>query len=297
MKTKEKSNDLRHVINTKDAEGNDLIIKIRLNDECKNGHQDFSITAEGWEKGKPHTDKYMIYGGCCHDEILKAQPILKMFVDLHLSDCEGVPMYAVENGFYHLHEGFNNTKPENPAFKSEFCDYYRITPAQFDVLNNCKNKLQYALALQNEGILAGWKRQAVAGIKMLENYTGKEFVNDSVKTQYHAPTPEEIKAEQDKEKAGYYTPEAEQQREQDKINAIVEKLKVARDKDINKANMEYLVKCEVLRTGGTKALDNCIFYNHTNQLAFNWMSYGHISTELIQTVKDNAKLPEGVTIK
>ncbi len=65
----------------------------------------------------------------------------------------------------------------------------------------------------------------------------------------------------------------------------------------NKANTEYLVKVEVLRTGGTAALNNCIFYNHTAQLAFNWKGYDHISPELIQKVKDNAIFPEGVTVK
>lgn len=57
------SNDLRHTIDTKDKDGNSMRIKIRLNDECKNGHQDFAITADVWEKGKPKTDRYCIMGG------------------------------------------------------------------------------------------------------------------------------------------------------------------------------------------------------------------------------------------
>ena len=39
--------------------------------------------------------------------------------------------------------------------------------------------------------------------------------------------------------------------------------------------------------GGEKALDNCIFYNHSQTLAFNFRSYDNISTELIDKIKQN----------
>lgn len=104
------TNDLRHTIDTQDKNGNIMRIRIRLNDECKNGHQDFAITADIWEKGKLRTDRYWIMGGCCHEEIIATRPDLKIFVDLHLCDYKGIPMHAVENGFYHLREGFNDAK-------------------------------------------------------------------------------------------------------------------------------------------------------------------------------------------
>jgi hypothetical protein len=55
----------------------------------------FSITASGKDHGSE-------FGGCCHDEILKHWPDLQPLVDLHLSDIDGIPMHALENGFYHL---------------------------------------------------------------------------------------------------------------------------------------------------------------------------------------------------
>lgn len=186
--------DLRHTILTKDTDGNRLEIYIRLNDECKNGHQDFSITASAWEKGKPKTDKWNIYGGCCHEEILAVRPDLLPFVKLHLSDWEGVPMYAVENGFYHLKNGFWNTqKPINietatdEHFCAKFCEYYRITPEQFKQLKTSENSLQYALFLQSLGILKQWKEEANKAIKMLEGMTGSQFLPNSKKSQYNLP--------------------------------------------------------------------------------------------------------------
>lgn len=55
----------------------------------------FSLTAYGNDRGSG-------FGGCCHEEILRRWPDLQPLVDLHLSDIDGVPMHAVENGFYHL---------------------------------------------------------------------------------------------------------------------------------------------------------------------------------------------------
>jgi hypothetical protein len=150
---------LTHKISTKDTEGNTLFIEIRLDDECKNGHQDFAITGSGYEKGKPLTDCNLIYGGCCHDEIIAARPDLKIFVDLHLSDYEGIPMYAAENGFYHLRAGFNNEPPDSPEFKTNFCEYYRITGDQYDKLTESRNSTQYSVNLEKLGVIDQWIRQ------------------------------------------------------------------------------------------------------------------------------------------
>jgi len=278
--TTEQSNSLIHTIDTNNNEFN-MRIKIRLNDECKNGHQDFSITATYWEIGKVRNNHNMIGGGCCHDEILKHRPDLQIFVNLHLCDFTGCPMYAVENGFYHLTNGFNNTKPNEANFKAEFCSYYRITAEQFDILAQSENKLRYAINLQKLGILLQWMDEARQAILLLEQWTGKKFLIDSIKTQYTAPTAEQIAEEQTKENAGYYLPSKIQERKdkaiQDAKNAEYSKLIAERDKEIGKANREYEVKKAVL--DGGLSLDNFIYYTHTNEGCFNWKNYGEIVTE------------------
>ena len=57
----------------------------------------FSITAEE----RTSTGKVTAFG-CMHEEILAAHPEYADFVALHLSDINGVPMHAVENGWYWL---------------------------------------------------------------------------------------------------------------------------------------------------------------------------------------------------
>lgn len=293
---REKSNSL--VYRTSKTNGKEnIFVSIRLNDECKNGHQDFAITGDIYEAGKPKTDRYFISGGCIHEEILKAFPEFKIFVNLHLCDYKGVPMHPTANGFYHLTNGFNNTKPYDAGFKTEFCEYYRISAKQFDKLATAKNVTQYALILQKENILEQWEKEANEAIKILENLTGKKFLVDSKRTQFIAPTKEEIAEEEKRQHEGYYTPEAAQKRREARREDIIKKLEAERDKEIKKATIEFEVKRGVLNTGGEDALNNCIFYNHTNTLAFNWRGYNNISESLIQTVKDHIILPEGVTIE
>lgn len=268
------SNDLRHNISVDNSTGN-YLIKIRLNDECKNGHQDFSITATFWEIGKVRNDRNMVAGGCCHEEILNVRPDLQIFVNLHLCDYSGVPLYAVENGFYHLTNGFNGIPATAPEFASKFCQYYRVTEKQFSELVKCENKLRYAVALDRLGVLNQWKEEANKAIEILENWTEKTFVMDSKKTQYTRPTAEQIAEEDKKHEAGYYSPEkirerqimAETEAKQKQYDSIRDDM----DSAIDKAKLEYDVKKAVLDAG--LSLENFIFYNHTKKGLFNWLDY------------------------
>lgn len=286
------TNDIKHRISTPSMD-----IDIRLNDECGNGHEDFAITATYWEPGKPHTDKYMIGGGCCHEEIAKRRPDLIPFIRLHLSDFNGVPMYAAENGFYHLQNGFNRTPADNPKFKAEFCEHYRITTEQFEQLKTVKNKLQYHMKLKELGVFDQWKAEAAEAIKQLETMTGKTFKSTATRSNNDEPTPEELREEERRRIDGYYTPEAEEQRKQAAAGKLLKKLEEERDAEIKKAETEFFIKKQVLEIGGKKALNNCIYYSHSKEIGLNWRGYDNLKPEELQNVIDHLVLPEDHNLK
>lgn len=114
-------------IKTHTVHGEPMHIHIRLSDSCKNGHNEFAITADIWHKGAHKlTERNIDRCGCCHEDILKKNPSLKLFVDLHLSDESGAPMNAVENGYYHL-QGVKGTASYGHTMTLKgFAEYMRI---------------------------------------------------------------------------------------------------------------------------------------------------------------------------
>ena len=71
-----------------------ITVEVRFDDECKNGHETFAITADIREDGR----EFM--GGCCHDEIAKRFPELAPLIKWHLVSTDG-PMYYLANTLYH----------------------------------------------------------------------------------------------------------------------------------------------------------------------------------------------------
>lgn len=280
-------NKLKHFIHYPSMD-----IEISLDDDCKNGHNDFSITATIWEPGKAHTDRNMIAGGCCHEEILKRRPDLKMFVDLHLCDAKGAPMYAEANGFYHLKQ----------TGKEVTMNYLRVDENEYEALSLAEDVEHFNYILNNIlEIPARWEKEAADAIIQLEKLTGNKFADDSRRYQFTPLTAEkaaEIKAHIE---TRYYSPENINARERAKNDAAkvksIESITADRDKAIAKAQGEYDVKLYILNAG--LPLDNFIYYNHTNKGVFNWKDYDKkISREQFdEFIKalDLAKLPKDIT--
>ncbi len=86
-------------------------VKYEISYLSGNSHGHFSITASIGEMKSGRkmdpieicgTEMEMKSGGMMHEEIIKHFPDMADLIALHLSDENGVPMYAVENGHYHL---------------------------------------------------------------------------------------------------------------------------------------------------------------------------------------------------
>lgn len=290
-----KTNNITHKI-YESTNYADLIIDIRLNDECKNGHEDFSITGTMHQKGKPKNDKYFLAGGCIHDEILKARPDLEIFVKLHLSDADGIPMHAISNMFYRLKNGFNNTPINSPSFVGEYCDYYRITLDDFNTISQAQSETHFDILFRNTGIIKAWKQQAIEGIQLLEQLTGKEFQSTATRSNLILKQPEVIEQETERINNGYYSPAAIQQRKQKQTEEYI--LQMTKDALMKCADImaELSIKESLYRMGGERFVNNVIFYSHSREIKFNWKSEV-LTPEEIQLIKQSIKLPEGVTFK
>ena len=271
-------------------------VRISLGDFCKNGICDWSITADIYEKRRNERYVY-VSGGCRHEEILKYFPEFKLFVNLHLSNHYGQPMYPVENGFYHLKN----------SDKEKTMNYLRITETEYNTLrDSAEDKVYFTYLLYTIGIVDRWKKESMEAIKQLEALTGNTWENpykpESERFALRLTDGERTLIE-NRIKEGYYTSEAIQARKDQKKREEYEKKRseiiAACEKSIQEAENKKLVMLAVLDAG--ISLKNAIYYNHSNELAFNWNDYEEKVTQeqfdkFVNTV-DKTKLPENITFK
>jgi len=76
-----------------------MIVSIRFDDRCGNGHQSFSITAYVYTD-ESRRQRDIAAGGCMHEEIAKRFPELAPLIKWHLMDADG-PMHYIANTLYH----------------------------------------------------------------------------------------------------------------------------------------------------------------------------------------------------
>ena len=176
-----KQNIMKTKIERTAKDGRQFNITISLDDECHNGHQDFSITGSIYEAGKPKVGGYMVSCGAIGDHIAKEFPDLAIFNRLHLCDYAGAPTYAVANGFYQIKR----------MDVEQFSDYFRCTPVERDMLCVAENEEQFSILLYLSDIPTRWEQEAGEAIKILEGMTGEKWVNDNTKRHFTAPTPEQ----------------------------------------------------------------------------------------------------------
>jgi hypothetical protein len=270
-----------------------ICAKVSLDDDCNNMHADFSITADVYERTK-NGRWVWVAGGCQHDLISKHFPELKRFIPLHLCSHDGSPMYPVENGSFHVYNS------------SEIIanDYPRLSDGELQKLNAApKDHAYFKYMLFHLGIVARWQKEADEFIRFLEEKTGVEWENPYTPEQEHFRL--EISAEEKakietKISNGYYSEEAIAERNEArriaKIEAQREEILAKYNKTEQQARNERDIKLYILDSG--LPTDNVIYYNHTNEVVFNWKDYDKKITQeqfvdFINQV-DYSKLPDGV---
>ena len=262
---------------------------------AKNNICDWSITADIYEQRK--NGRFVCCaGGCCHEEILKRFPQFKMFVDLHLSNHYGAPMYPVENGFYHI----TNSSKETAI------NYLRITETEYNLLYQAEDKQYFKYLLYTLGIVERWKRESNEALKKLEELTGQTWENPYKPENERFTlklTDEERTLIENRIKDGYYTSEAIQVRKDQKKREAYEKKRAEIinncEKKQEKAENEKRVMLAVLDAG--LSVSNVIYYDHSNELVFNWKDYETKVTEndfnkFVSSV-NRSLLPVGITFK
>lgn len=257
-----------------------VITTIKLHDECKNGTCSWSITGILQQK-KGNGRFYDIGHGCIHEEILKASPKLKMFVDLHLCDWRGTPLYPVENGYYFLQKDKKQAK-----------GYLRVTDEEMEILSKCDNKEYFKYQLFALGIVERWQEESRKAIQALEELTGDVWVNpykESEERHRFVLSDEEREEMEGKILSGYYTESAIQERQEAKRIAEIEKRK-------NEVIKEKDVKLAILGAGLLS--DNYLYSVEDNNVVFNYYRYHDKVTEeeynnMLKNI-DYSLLPEGI---
>lgn len=79
--------------------GGVMTVEVRFDDQCKNGHNSFAITASVYTHSSRRKGDIEA-GGCLHEEIARVFPELAPLIQWHLMDTNG-PLHYVANTLYH----------------------------------------------------------------------------------------------------------------------------------------------------------------------------------------------------
>lgn len=118
-------------------------------------------------------------GQVCED-IEQAFPWLKPLMELHLADAyTGAPMYALDNGWFWLHEDEADGPLITTVSRRRAARYLRTTP---DMLEGVRTKTDLE-ALINTTLAPAWKKQMDAALALYDLSTGyKPRVNKDLES-------------------------------------------------------------------------------------------------------------------
>lgn len=233
---------------------------IRLDDECNNWHSDFSIT---WETSCGAC-------GCIHEEILKHYPNLKIFIDLHLSDSFGAPMFALENGMFFVKEGRSDL-----AMSHFRCSKEELQKISVACESEDKNYVKYVIEWL--WIVKRWNMEAKKGIKQLLQLCWKQYNELKLVTERRNYEPLTTKERKDIEKKieNWFFSENEilkrkEEKEKQRKEEKKERLISQHNRKEKERKMSLQVKLAILKH---TEKDNFIYYTHCNKIVFNRLNY------------------------
>lgn len=275
-----------------------LKVTIRLNDECKNGHEDFAITADLYERTTK--GERWISSGCLHDEIARSFPEFTPFIALHLCNHEGVPMHGIANGFYWFtgmfadglgekyHPGTGGDARTPDQCRAILRDHLHTDEATIDAIIKAmpRTKNEFSFALENLGMRKRWKDEALAAIEQLETLATKDgtrpkFASQATRNTWEPLTDEQRQQIEERKASGYYDPDRVAARD-------AQSRAVARTKKEAEIRAEHAKKTDEINGDLARALyyldtthqgKNLIFYHHTNTIQANWTSTEKLWTE------------------
>lgn len=234
------------------------------------------------------TDKNLI-GWCSGSskEMDELFPELSALAKVHCCDLKGCPTYAVENGFYLI----------KLRDKDSFIESWNISDEQYGVLNDTHTDVGYAIALRESGVLSHWLMLSELA---MEDYKGLggDVVGIKSRDYYHEPSNGDVAEYNERVGSGYYSEQNISDRNYKKrLDDLAKFVDDCIEKE-RRLRVENHIMIQVMNIGGAKAIDNVIFYDHTQQIKFNWADHrDQLSVEEVDKLMELLVLPDGVTFQ
>lgn len=263
---------------------------IKLDDECKNGHLTFSFTGKIKVK-KGNGCYYTLISGAIGEIITYFKPELSMFEKLHLCNHLGQPTY-IDNIRYHINEGKTDR---------EISEMYNISDTKaIEVLRNASdNKDLFYYLVFHLGVAENWENLAGEAIQEIEKRRKCKLKIEGKDRVYKQLPKEDCEALENLYQLGYASNAQKELRDkarkEDQKQKELKEIEEERNKALAKVQKEYEVKKAIVSFG--ISWDNVIFYDHKNELCFNWLDYTKkVPSDLINDLICANVLPEGIDI-
>lgn len=263
---------------------------IGLNDDCKNGHLTFSFTGE--IKVKKRNGRFCTYiSGAIADVIAYFKPELEKFNRLHGFNHLGQPMF-IDDIRFHINEGKTN---------EQIAEMYNISNLEaIEILRNASdNKDLFHYLVFHLGVAETWEKQAKEAIREIEAKTGLTLKIENKDKVYKQFDAEKCETLENLYQLGFASKQAKQYRmqqaaEEKKAKELAE-IEKEFAKAVEKAKRIYEVKKAVISYG--IAWNNVVFYDHKNELCFNWLDYSDkVPSDVINGLVCSNTLPEEIEV-